>query len=339
MRVAVVGLGRMGRFYAQVIASLTPAVHLAAIADPDPGARASVQASLGPVLAFNQPEDLLHQTDIDAVVVATSTSSHGAVIAAAASAGKAIFTEKPLALSVEETRAALAVVQRAGVLLQVGFMRRFDSAYQRARAAIESGRIGRPLTFKSIGRDPSCPPPGYGNPATSGGLIVDMAIHDFDVARWLMFSEVERVSADGSVLVCDELRQVGDIDNAVVNLRFASGALGNVEVSRTARYGYDIRSEVLGSEGAVRVGSDSGTDGVEVLTSQREEPDERPHFVRRFGDAYRAQIEHFVACVQHQRQPLVGGADALAAIQIAHAATVSAQTGRPVTVDREIARV
>jgi predicted dehydrogenase len=131
---------------------------------------------------------------------------------------------------------------------------------------------------------------------------------------------------------------VGDIDSAVINLRFASGALGNVEVGRTARYGYDVRTEVLCSEGAVRVGDHSASDGVEVLTSVTD-LDESPHFVRRFADAYRAQIEHFVDCAERQRQPLVSGADALAAMEIAHAASLSVQTGRPVTIAEEAARV
>jgi predicted dehydrogenase len=246
-------------------------------------------------------------------------------------AGKAIFCEKPLALTVAETQAVLADVERAGVLLQVGFMRRFDAAYRRARALIQEGQIGRPIMFRAIGRDAKCPPPGYADPSTSGGLIIDMAIHDFDLARWLMSSEVDRVSADGALLVCDELRQVNDIDNATINLRFASGALGNVEVSRTAQYGYDIRTEIVGSHGAVHVGSPSpASDGV-MLLQPPSSADETP-LPSRFGDAYFAQIQDFFECVRTERPPLVGGADALAATQIAEAATASVGTGRSVVV-------
>jgi inositol 2-dehydrogenase len=330
VRIAVIGLGRMGRFYAQTVASFGPPVRLAAVADPDPAARASVQAALGrDVPAFSDPAAVFQQADLDAVIVATTTSTHAEVVAAAAAAGKAIFSEKPLALSVEQTRSVLAAVDRAGVLLQVGFMRRFDPAYTRAKQVIETGQVGRPLTFRAVGRDPACPPLDYADPGHSGGLIVDMGIHDFDMARWLMSSEVERVSADSSVLVCSDLSSVGDADNAVVNLRFASGALGNVEVSRSASYGYDLRTEVLASDGAVRIGGTSADD-VQILTPLAPTHDETPHFIRRFGAAYTAQIEHFVDCVQHQRTPRVGGADALAAITIAQAATRSAQTHRPV---------
>jgi predicted dehydrogenase len=167
-----------------------------------------------------------------------------------------------------------------------------------------------------------------------------MGIHDFDLARWLMSSEVERVSAEGNLLVCEELRRVGDIDNAIVNLRFASGALGSIEVSRTARYGYDIQSEVLGSDGAVRIGASStrGADEMQLLPAQVPEDDPTPPFVRRFAKAYRAQIEDFVACVQHDRTPRAGGEDALAAIEIAEAATESARCGQPMVVASEVQR-
>jgi scyllo-inositol 2-dehydrogenase (NAD+) len=327
----------MGRFYAQTVASLGPDIQLATVADPDPVARAAVTRELGVPTATAQPTDVFDRTDIDAVIIATPTSTHAELVVAAAQAGKAIFCEKPLALSLEQTHAALAAVEQAGVLLQVGFMRRFDPAYREARALIDAGRIGRPITFKAVGRDPSCPPLDYANPAHSGGLVLDMGIHDFDLARWLMSSEVERVSADGARLVCEQLESVGDIDNAVINLRFVSGALGNVEVSRNARYGYDVWTEVLGSEGAVVIGRPAGAGGLQVLLPEGAQNDDTPHFVRRFGAAYRAQILHFVECLQQQRQPSVGGADALAAFEIAQAATRAWQTGSPVTI-REPAR-
>jgi inositol 2-dehydrogenase len=334
MQFAVIGLGRMGRFYAQTIAALGPAATLAAVVDPDPLARAAVQSQLGVPYAFAEADGVFNRTSkIDAVVIATPTSTHASLVIAAAQAGKAVFCEKPLALSLERTRAALAAVARANALLQVGFMRRFDPAYLEARALIDNGRIGRPVTFKAIGRDPTRPPLAYANPAQSGGLVLDMGIHDFDLARWLMSSEVERVSAEGALLVYDDLATVGDIDNAVINMRFESGALGNVEVSRTARYGYDVRTEILGSDGALLIGglADDGQHGVLTLTpASAPRDDATPHFVKRFGAAYKAEIEHFMDCVTQDRQPAVGGADALAAFEIGLAATLAWQTGRSV---------
>src|SRR5437016_2261108 len=156
-----------------------------------------------------------------------------------------------------------------------------------------------------------------------------MGIHDFDLARWLMGSEVERVTAEGTTLVCNTLASVGDIDNAVINLRFVSGALGNVEVSRNAFYGYDIRTEVLGSEGAVMIGTHQHTP-VLLLTRAGAQHDITPYLMERFGDAYRVQLQHFVDCLRSGRPPLVSGADALAAFEIAVAATQSYQTERTV---------
>ncbi len=255
IHVGVIGLGRMGRLYARTVASLVDGARLVAVADVDPTVRAQVATQFAVPHAFADAAYVLALDEVDAVIIATPTSSHRDLVIAAAHAGKAIFCEKPLALTLDGTREAIAAARRAGVPLQVGFMRRFDTAYRKAKALIDAGSIGRPVTFKAVGRDPFCPRAAFADPQHSGGLIIDMGIHDFDLARWLMGAEVERVSAEGTLMVCHDLAAVGDIDNAVVNLRFRSGALGNVEVSRNAFYGYDIRTEVLGSEGAVTIGN------------------------------------------------------------------------------------
>ena len=334
IRIAVIGLGRMGRFYAQTLARLGPKVELYAVADPDPRARAAVQSELGLSRVFDSAEAVIGLKEIDALVVATPTSTHAQVLIAAAQAGqlKAIFSEKPLALSLADTHEVIDAIERAGILLQVGFMRRFDPGFRRAFESIQAGKIGKPVTYKGVGRDPSCPPIGYANPAHSGGLVVDMGIHDFDLARWLMSSEVERVSAEGNLLACDQLAAFGDIDNAVINLRFTNGSIGNVDLSRNARYGYDVRTEVLGTDGALVVGglTEPAVDGVQLLAPAAASTDETPFFVRRFAAAYTAEIEYFVDCLEHGNPPSVGGKDALAAIEIAQAATQSWQTGRPV---------
>lgn len=326
----VIGLGRMGQLYARVLQQ-TSGVRLYAIADVSEAARQRVGEEFAVPHIFIDAYELLALTALDAVVITTPTSTHYELVLSAAKAGKAIFCEKPLALTIEETQHALAVVARAGVPLQVGFMRRFDAGYQRAKALIDAGQIGYPVTFKAVSRDPFCPPPGYLDPAKNGGFIVDMGIHDFDLARWLMNSEVERVTAEGTTLVCKELAAVGDIDNAVINLRFSSGALGNVEISRNAFYGYDIRAEVLGSEGALMIGALQHTPVV-LLSRAGAQHDIKPYLMERFGDAYRAQLEHFVDCLQHGRAPSVSGAEALAACEISIAATRAYQLGRTVNV-------
>ena len=193
--------------------------------------------------------EILDDRSVDAIFCTSSTSTHREVVIAAAEAGKAIFCEKPIALTLEDTDEMIAAIDRKGVMFQAGFMRRFDRGYGAAKQKIEAGAIGEPVTFKSIGRDPMCPDLEYARPSVSGGLILDMAIHDFDLGRWLMGDEVQRVYTEGGVLAFPQLEAVGDIDNAVVNMRFEKGALGNVEVSRNALYGYDIRTEVLGTKG------------------------------------------------------------------------------------------
>jgi inositol 2-dehydrogenase len=332
LKIGIIGLGRMGQVYARTLATSIAGGRLYAIAESDERLRVAMADAFNVSHAFVDAHDLIAHPDVAAVVIATPTSTHPELVIAAARAGKAIFCEKPLALTLEATHAVLEVVAKAAVPLQVGFMRRFDAAYQKAYAYIAAGKIGRPITFKSIGRDPFCPRKEYANPALSGGLIIDMAIHDFDLARWLMGSEVVRVSAEGTLLVCEQLQEVGDIDNAVVNMRFANEALGNVEVSRNAFYGYDIRTEVLGSKGAIIIGKHQHTP-VLLLNRDGVQHDVTPYLMERFGDAYSAQVQHFVDCLQKNTPPSVGGADSLAALEIGLAATQAYQTKRIVTID------
>jgi inositol 2-dehydrogenase len=331
VNIGLIGLGRMGQLYARLLARQITGGSLYAIMEPDERVRQTTAGTYNVNYHCATVEEMLALPELNAVVIATPTSTHAELVVAAAEAGKAIFCEKPLALTLDETRRVLEVVNRANISLQVGFMRRFDAAYKRAKDLIDAGQIGRPLIFKSVGRDPFCPQKKFANPALSGGLIIDMAIHDFDLARWLMGSQVTHVSAEGTLLVCKDLEEVGDIDNAVINLHFASGALGNVEVSRNAFYGYDIRTEVLGSEGALMIGKQQQTP-VLLLTRNGAQHDTVPYLLERFGDAYRAQIQHFVDCLINGQLPSVGGAEALAALEIGIAATVSQKTKRVVEV-------
>jgi inositol 2-dehydrogenase len=329
LKIGVIGLGRMGQLYTRMLATRVSGAQLYAVAEVNEQAQSRVIDELGVPRAFADARELLALPELDAVVITTPTSTHHSLVIAAAGAGKAIFCEKPLALTLEETHTGLEAVARAQVPLQIGFMRRFDAGYQKAKTLITGGLIGSPVTFKSLSRDPFCPRRDYAHPAKSGGLIFDMAIHDFDLARWLMGSEVVRVTAEGALLVCKDLESVGDIDNALINLRFMSGALGNVEVSRNAFYGYDIRTEILGSEGAVMIGVHQHTPVV-LFTRAGAQYDVTPYLMERFGDAYSAQLQHFVDCLNSGQSPSVGAADALAACEIGIAATQAYHSGRPV---------
>jgi inositol 2-dehydrogenase len=327
--VGVIGLGRMGQIYARNLARRTPECQLVFVSDVL-GERASALAAELDVPSWSTDyRELLADPAVRAVFVTSPTSTHREVVMAAAEASKAIFCEKPIALTLEDTDQMLSAVRGSTVMFQVGFMRRYDAGYVAAKSQIESGAIGKPVTFKSIGRDPFCPDLEYARPSVSGGLILDMAIHDFDLGRWLMADEVRRVYTEGGTLAFPQLNTVGDIDNAVVSLLFQGGGLGNVEVSRNALYGYDIRTEILGTQGGLQVGYYRQTPLL-VMTKQGISHDMVPYIIERFGDAYLAQSQDFVRRVLDERPPSVSGQDARAALVIGLAATRSYHEARPV---------
>lgn len=328
--IGVLGLGRMGQVYANHVAHQIEGAALVAVADPRP--EATVPYSAQGIQTYADYRDLLSNPAIHAIIITTPTSTHREVVIAAAEANKAIFCEKPTSLTLPATDEMVAAVEKTGVVFQVGFMRRFDKAYAAAKVRIDAGEIGQPVTIRSISRDPFRTSLEYANPAVSGGMIVDMGIHDFDLCRWLMQDEVDRVYSEGAALVYPELLTVGDIDNSQTVLKFKGGGLGNVEGSRTAVYGYDIQTEVIGAFGTIQIGYLRET-AVTVLNKGGVHHDVVPHFPQRFGAAYTAQIEHFVECLVSGKVPNVGAKDARAALQIAIAADRSRLEARVVHVD------
>jgi scyllo-inositol 2-dehydrogenase (NAD+) len=326
--VGIIGLGRMGQIYASHLAALSQ-VQLVSVSDVVADRAEATADKFGAGSWTTDYGEILGDAAIQAVFVTSPTSTHREVVMSAAQAGKAIFCEKPIALSLKDTDDMIAAIDQHGVMFQAGFMRRFDRGYAAAKQKIEAGAIGKPVTFKSIGRDPFCPDLEYARPNVSGGLILDMAIHDFDLGRWLMDAEVQRVYTEGGTLAFPQLNTVGDIDNAVVNMRFVNGGLGNVEVSRNAIYGYDIRTEILGTEGGINVGYYRQTPLL-VMTGDGIHYDMVPYIVERFGDAYRAQTADFVERVRNDRAPAVNARDARAALVIGLAATDSYHQARPV---------
>jgi len=329
VRIGLIGAGRMGQVFAHHLAYSVAEADFVAIADVDATLAQEAAARFGVETAYSEVHELLERQDIDAVVIATPTHTHPELIIAAAQSGKHIFSEKPLALTLDACEAAIAAVDGTGVKFQLGFMRRYDPGYAMARKQIEAGVIGKPVMFKSVGRDPKRTSLEFARRENSGGLIADMGVHDFDLARWLMSSEIERVSTEGGCLVYPELEGVGDIDNAVINLKFTNGAVGNIDVSRNAVYGYDIRTEILGSEGGLMIGKMRETP-VLVMTRAGICHDTVPYFMQRFGEAYAAEIRDFVRCIVEDLEPSVTGKDGLAATAIGIAATLSLDEGRPV---------
>lgn len=329
LRIGLIGAGRMGAALAHHLAYSVEDADFVSIADPNEENSHGMARRFGVPETYPDHAQLLERSDVDAVVIVTPTSTHVDIVCAAAEAGKHIFVEKPLALTIAGCDEAIAAAHAAGVKLQVGFMRRFDPAYVAAKEKIDAGVIGRPVMFKSTGRDPWRTSLKYAQREASGGLILDMAIHDFDAARWLMGSQVQRVYSEGGCLVFPELADVGDIDNAVVNLKFANEAIGNVDVSRNAIYGYDIRSEVIGSEGSVMIGGLQQT-AMFTLTKNSVAHDTIPGFMARFANAYAAELRAFVDAVLNDRDAPVTGHDARAATAIGIAATMSFDEGRAV---------
>ncbi len=326
--VGIIGLGRMGQVYAQHLATMRE-VDIVAVSDVIADHADTFSAKIGAKTWSADYHDILQDKEIEAVFIISPTGTHAEIIIAGAASGKAMFCEKPIALTLAETDNIIAALEKHGAMLQVGFMRRFDAGYIAAKQKIEAGEIGRPTTFKAIGRDPFCPDLNYAKRENSGGLILDMAIHDFDLARWLMGSEVKRVYTEGGVLAFPQLEAVGDIDNAVVNMLFENGAIGNVEVSRNALYGYDIRTEILGTEGGLNIGRYQETPLV-VLTKQGVTHDMVPYLHERFGPAYLNQTRDFINRVIDGREPAVGAPEARATLVIGLAATRSYDEARPV---------
>ena len=334
LALGLVGAGRMGSIHGRLIAAAVPGARLAGIADVNLDAARSLAARLGDPPVFASLDDMLAGGGIDAVLVATSSSRHLDAIRTAAAAGRDVLCEKPIALSVADTGAAIAAAEAAGIRLQVGFMRRWDPDYARARARLASGALGRPVLFKSLQFDAEPPPVAFADPAVSGGIMVDMGIHEFDLARWLMDDEVVEVHAFGSSLAFPELATVGDVDSAVVNLRFRGGATGTVEMARTTTYGEDVRTEVLATNGSVWVGhlpvshgAWSGGAAGQIVAADLADP-----ALPRFEAAYAAQTRGFVDAIRTDRPVTVTGADSAAALAIALAADRSMREGRPVAV-------
>lgn len=326
--VGVIGTGRIGKLHIQHLSQNIPEVELVAICTLDTETAETLAEQ------FNTPQitsdyfTLLSNSQIDAVVVASSTDSHVEICQAAAEAGKHIFCEKPIALELEQIDETLAIVEDASVKFQVGFNRRFDVNFMRVREAVASGEIGEPHMLRITSRDLAPPPIEYIK--VSGGIFLDMTIHDFDMARYLIGDEVIEVYAVGCVRVDPKIGEAGDIDTAIITLRFQNGVLATIDNSREAVYGYDQRVEVFGSKGMVTVGNPL-TDTVTFSGSEGSRTASPPYFfVERYKEAYLSELRAFIKCVQEGTQPPVTGEDGRAPIVMGYAALKSLRENRPV---------
>ncbi|MCS6773272.1 MAG: inositol 2-dehydrogenase [Anaerolineae bacterium] len=327
IRVALLGAGRMGLTHLRTLRAL-PDVRLVVVADANPDAAERGRAVGGAERATTDIAAAIRAPDVDAVIIVTPTDTHALLIEQAARTGKAIWCEKPIALTLAETERVVRTLEVTRVPFQIGFMRRFDPGYAAAKRKIDSGALGSIETFRALSRDTYLPKPEF--LANSGGTFLDMAIHDFDLARFLV-GEVWEVHAWGAVLVDEAFRAVGDVDTAITLLRFESGALGVVETARRSAWGYDIRTEVAGALGKVVVEAAQKTP---MIFSRQFgfEGDHYESFPDRFEAAYRLQFEAFFDALRTGRPPQPSYEDALRTLRLALAARQSWREGRPVRV-------
>jgi scyllo-inositol 2-dehydrogenase (NAD+) len=330
LHVGVVGLGRLGRVYVRDLATRIAETTVVAVADTNAELATEMAAEFGVAKSYGNAGDLIADPAVDAIVIVSPTHTHREVVVEAMGRKKPTFCEKPLAISLDESRAMQRAVEQSGAFFQMGFMRRFDPGYAAAKQQVGEGRIGKPVVFKSTSRDPFRPSLEYANPASSGGILVDMAIHDFDLARWFM-GDVKSVTAIGGVLAYPELGTVGDLDNAIASLIFQDGCLGVVDITRNGFYGYDISTELLGTAGTIRIGYLRETP-ITVMTKNNVAHDTVPYFMERFERAYTLQLQNFAQNVLGDREAPITIADGVEALRVSLAATLACRSGKSVDV-------
>jgi len=328
---AVIGTGRIGSMHVANIVNQVPEANLVAICDIRLDVAQAVADKWGITRVVRDYHELLADESIEAVLIATTTSTHAEIIKDCANAGKHIFCEKPIALDLAKIDEALEAVDLAGVKLQVGFNRRFDKSFQKVREIVKSGELGRPCMLKITNRDPELPSKEFLR--VSGGIFLDMTIHDFDMARFLIDEDVEEVYAAGAVRVDPAIGDAGDLDTALVTLRFKNGVLGVIDNSRKAVYGYDQRVEVLGSAGGAMVANNYPNTAVisDAASVRRDLP--LNFFMDRYLDSFLVEVTAFADAVLDDNPTPVDGVDGRAAVALGIAARRSHEENRPVRLE------
>lgn len=336
IRVGIIGAGRIGRVHARTAGHLLPAAKAVAITDINLAAAREVAALYGIGRVEKDAAQLLASPEIDAVLICSSTDTHASLIVGAAQAGKHIFCEKPIDYDLTRIDSALQAVETAGVKLQIGFNRRFDANFARVRQAIVKGEVGTPHLLHIISRDPAPPPLSYIK--VSGGMFFDMTIHDFDMARFLIGAEVEEVYAAAGVMVDPEIGRAGDVDTAVITLRFKNGVIGTIDNSRQAVYGYDQRVEVFGSKGSIATSNCYPNQA--VISSATEVRRDLPlnFFMERYADSFADELKAFIEAIAEHKPTPVSGRDGRMPVVMALAAMRSHQERRPVHLEEVTAK-
>ncbi|MEI6391799.1 MAG: inositol 2-dehydrogenase [Verrucomicrobiota bacterium] len=328
LNVGIIGAGRIGKVHAENLAFRVPEARALSITDLNREAAERVASRCGIPAVAGSADQILADPAIRAVLICSSTDTHADLIVRAAQAGKHIFCEKPIAHSLARIDAALAAVQQAGVKLQIGFNRRFDPNFARVRAAVAGGEIGAPRLLHIISRDPAPPPVSYVK--VSGGIFLDMTIHDFDMARFLIGDEVEEVYTAAGVMVDPAIGEAGDLDTALIVLRFRNGVIGTIDNCRQAAYGYDQRAEILGSAGSIATGNCYPNQAT-ISTGQcvrRDLP--LNFFMDRYTESFSNEVRSFVQSVVENKPTAVSGLDGRIPVVMGLAARKSFDERRPV---------
>jgi myo-inositol 2-dehydrogenase/D-chiro-inositol 1-dehydrogenase len=328
LNVAVIGCGRIGRIHAENLGTRIPGARVAALADLAGAAAKEVAGQLHVTKATADYRELLADASIDAVAICSSTDTHARIIQEAAAAGKHIFCEKPIDYDLARIRVALEAVDTAGVKLQIGFNRRFDPSFAKVRELVASGAVGQPHVIRITSRDPAPPPLEYIK--VSGGIFLDMTIHDFDMVRFLSGSEAEEIYAIGDALVDPAIGDAGDVDTAIITMRLKNGALATIDNSRKAVYGYDQRIEVFGSKGSASAGNRTPDAHLLMDTTGIHESKPLHFFLERYAEAYVIEMRAFVEAVLKNQTPPVTGLDGMQPVVMGLAAARSLREGRPV---------
>ncbi|GAB4112233.1 MAG: inositol 2-dehydrogenase [Candidatus Caldatribacteriota bacterium] len=325
INVGVIGVGRIGQIHARNLKYQIPEARLLAVADILEEQAKQFAKQLEIPLVEKDYRSLLENKDIEAIIICSSTDTHAQIISEAAEAKKHIFCEKPIALDLNKIDQAIEIVKKSGVKLWVGFNRRFDPSFRKAKELVAKGTIGIPHLVRITSRDPQPPPISYVQ--VSGGIFLDMMIHDFDMARYLLGQEVTELMAVGSCLVDPAIGEAGDIDTAIVTLKYEDGAWGTIDNSRKAVYGYDQRIEVFGSEGCIIVGNPTSTKV--IINNAQETISDKPlyFFLERYQEAYFIEMKEFINCVKEDREPLVSGLDGKISVLMGYAAKESLNKG------------
>ncbi|MEZ4661119.1 MAG: inositol 2-dehydrogenase [Caldilineaceae bacterium] len=324
----LIGAGRIGRVHAESLTRRLSNVHLRAVTDLFPAAAQTCANDFQIPHVYADQRALLDDPQIDAVLICSATETHTQFIIEAAQAGKHIFCEKPIALDLAKIDAALAAVHKAGVKLQIGFNRRFDANFRHLHETVKAGGIGDVHLLQITSRDPAPPPISYVK--GSGGIFLDMTIHDFDMARYLVGDEVEEVYATGGVRIDPAIGEAGDIDTAVITLRFKGGAIGVINNSRQAVYGYDQRAEVFGSKGAIEAGNNLPHNTRHSTAQSVDSPKPLHFFLERYMDSYANEMRGFVEAIEKDIAPPVSGMDGRIPVVMGLAAGKSYRENRPV---------